>query len=316
MNEGTSTPAAAPEAAQPEAKAPETQTESTEQKGAPAPASEEQKAAERKRYKVKIEGNEQEVDEDELVAGYQSRKASQRAWQEAAQVRKQITETFRKIKVNPIEGLQELLKHPELGIDLRQVAKDMLVSEIEREQMTPEQRELADTRKELEAYRREKEEAERARVDEETAALRRDYAAKVEQEIVDAITPSGLPMSKFTFKRVVFYLKEGHKRGYKLTAADVVPLVRKDYEEEHRSFFSSYDDDKLESVLGDQVAERLSKRRIAKLKGQLAPDQRDAAPQGADTQPEAKEPRAQREKPKSGPPETFAQVAKRIAGRK
>jgi hypothetical protein len=45
-------------------------------------------APEKKFYKVKVNGEEIEVDEEELTRGYQIRKASDRAFQEAAEMRK------------------------------------------------------------------------------------------------------------------------------------------------------------------------------------------------------------------------------------
>lgn len=263
--------------------------------------------AEKRKFKVKVDKEELEVDEDELIAGYQSRRASQKAWQGAAEQKRQIVALFEGIKRDPIPNLKKLLEHPSVGHDLRKIATDLLTQELERENLTPEQRELSDARKELAQVRAEREERERAQQESETAELRRENAERIQTEILEALKPSGLPFNRHSVKRVTYYLKEGLKRGYRLSAEDVLPLVRKDYEEEQRALFSSLDGEALEKMLTPEIAEKLSKRRIEKLKTGQAAAAAATSPTG---EPEA--PRAPREK-KSDKPETFADIAKRIS---
>jgi hypothetical protein len=295
----TSVPVApAPVAASEPASAPEETPVDTSAAGSEEKPKAETPKPEKRRYKVKDEGEEAEVDEDELIAGYQSRRASHRAWQAAALSRQQVTKLFENIKSDPIPNLEKLLKMPGIGHDFRQLAIKYLTEEIEREAQTPEQRELAETKRELAEARREKAERDAAREEAEGNETRAKYAQQVETEIITAVKGSGLPATQHTVRRVAFYLRAGIDRGYSLTAEDVIPLVRKDYEDEHRALFGGLDGEALEAALGAEVSEKLSKRRVERFK-QAAP----AAPTPSGTR-KTSEPTA---------PETYADVAKRLA---
>lgn len=268
------------------------------------PKSPDPERVEKRKYKVKVDDAEEEVDEDELVRGYQSRKSSQKAWQAAAEKDKQLKAIFERIKKDPEAGIEALLAHPAMGgLDFDKIATDRLAKRIEREQMSPEQRELADARAEL-ARRREADQAvEREREEAAAAELRETYRQQVETEISDAVKASDLPHTRFVVKKVVHYLTEGLKRGYKLSAADVLPLVRNDMVEEQRDLFKNLDGEALEKMLGEDIADKLSKQRVQRFKAQPPAVEKAQAS------------RTPKEKP-AEKPKTFAEVARDMAKRK
>ena len=98
-------------------------------------------------YRVKIDGQEMEVDESELLAGYQRAKAANKRFEEAAKQRKQAEHFLKLLRTDPVKVLQ----HPEVGHDVRQLAEDYLAEIIKKEKMSPEEREKAELKEKLQA---------------------------------------------------------------------------------------------------------------------------------------------------------------------
>ena len=82
-------------------------------------------------FKVKINGEDIEVSEEELKAGYQTRKASDEKFREAAMSKKQAEEFINLLRTNP----RKVLSNPNLGIDVRKFAEEYLVEQMEDEMM-------------------------------------------------------------------------------------------------------------------------------------------------------------------------------------
>lgn len=260
-----------------------------------------------KRYKVKIDGQELEVDESELVSGYQTRKASQKAFQSAAEQRKQVEGLLTLIKTDPINGLKKLVGHPAIGHDLKKLATEFLAGELEREAMTPEQRELAQAREQLAAYEAEKKERETQAEAAETKKLQDQYRGQYEKAILEAHQAANLPATEYTFKRVTYYLREGLKREMELTPADVMPLVEEDLRREINQFTGGLPIDRLIAVLGPDAVEKLRKHGVEQFK-QQTPAAEPPAEEGAIRS------REKREKP--APTQTTSQFLASLKKRK
>ena len=301
-------PPAAPAA--PAAEAPKGDPAKPETSKSPEPAKEPPR-----KFKVVTDGEEEELDEPELIRRAQRGKSADKKYQEAAATRKQFEGFVAKIKADPIKGMQALLAHPQIGHDLRKLATDYLAAEFEREAMSPEQRELHETKQKLKEYEEEKRAAAEAQVEAEASEFRKSYAGRVEKEILEAIQPSGLPVTEFVFGRVTYYLRESLRRGLDLTAADVVPLVRADYDREIKSLLGGLDGQVLADMLGGDTLEKIRKRDLEEYKkasqpaapvpaAEEAEDDEDGAPEGR--RKRAKAPA----KPK--PRLTYAQAADKI----
>jgi len=97
---------------------------SQEQPATPAP----EPTPEVRKYKVKVDGAEAEVDETELVASYQKGRSADKRFQEAAELKKQVLDFVENIKNNPTELLSQL------GHDPKEWARQLLLAEIEAEE--------------------------------------------------------------------------------------------------------------------------------------------------------------------------------------
>lgn len=109
MSDAVASPAAAPAV---------TESAPTDAKAAPgeakdasaAPASPPPTPAEKRRYKVKIEGQEEDVDEDALIANFQKNRAADKRLQEVSEERRRAREAKELGKKDPIRALREFFE--------------------------------------------------------------------------------------------------------------------------------------------------------------------------------------------------------------
>lgn len=140
----------------------------------------------KKTYKVKVDGQELEVGEDEVVKNYQLRKASDERFRKAAELEKAARAREEKLKQDPWSVLKEL------GLDPDEAAEQRLLKKLEWEMMSPEQRRL----RELEAERNKldselKSERER-KLNEQKEQFRTQAAQEIDDEIFAAIQEAGV----------------------------------------------------------------------------------------------------------------------------
>lgn len=152
----------------------------------PEDASQEVQDAIKEMYKVQINGQEGEVDLDELRKGYQTAKSAQEKFREAETLKKQMAYLPEYLKSNPIEAL----KH--VGIDFNELAEGHVLKQAEYEMLDENERRAVDAEtlaeqreKELQFYRQKQEEQEHnSRVD------------TFSQKIQEGLQNGGLPTSK------------------------------------------------------------------------------------------------------------------------
>lgn len=215
-----------------------------------------------RKFKVKVEGQELEVPEDELISNYQLRKASDKRFQEAMQARKQSEEFIRLLKTDPVK----VLNHPSIGLDAKKWAEEYLISEMQREMMSPEEKQIAEYKEKLSKYEKQEAEYKAQQENAQKEAVKQKYQADYHKQIVEALDTSGLPKTEYTVQRMIHYMSKALSAEYELSAKDVTDLVRRDYINDTKALYSGLDSDALISILGDDVAGKLRKADLAKIK--------------------------------------------------
>ena len=233
------------------------------------------------KFIVKVNGEELEVTRDELIQGYQTRKAADDKFREAANTRKQAEDFINLLKTNP----KKVLSNPSLGIDFRELAEEYLMEQMEEEQMDPRDRELKEAREKLASIEEEKKQKEKEQQEQQAADLREKYTQEYQQSIIDTLQKSGLPKTEHTVKRMAYYMHQGLKRGYTLKSNDVVDLVKQDYITEQKSLYSGLDGDALIELLGDDVASKIRKHDVAKYSKKKSPETPGKQPEGGKQRP-------------------------------
>lgn len=218
-----------------------------------------------KKYKVKVDDKEVEVDENELLAGYQMRKASQKRFEEAARLKKEAEQKMEYIKKNPAKALEDL------GFDVEKLASDYLLERIEEKELTPEQRKLKEYEKKLRDYEEKERSIKEAQEREEAARLASKYEEDYSKKIKDALSTSGLPQTPYTIKRMAQIMIHALEEGYELSPQDAVGIVREDYLSDIKELVGQADGNTLLSLLGKDVADKIRKTELAKVKAKTPP---------------------------------------------
>lgn len=226
-------------------------------------------AAAKRKLKAIIDGKEIEADEDEVIKGFQRSKAADKRFEDASKMRKQAENFMNLLKrsANDPKVLEEIIAHPSIGGNFKKIAEQYLYNIIQREAMTPEQRELAETKEKLSQFERERQKAEQAEQGRQAGELQAKYTKEYQTDIIKTLDSSGLPKSEFTISRMARYMHMGLTRGVELKAADVIDLVRQDYAADMRALVGSLPAEKLVEVLGEDVAKKIREYDLAKVRG-------------------------------------------------
>lgn len=257
----TAAPVSAPAQATPETAPVEGQEQAPQGEGLAA------RAEALKKYKVKVDGEELEVDENELLTGYQTRKAADKKFREASMARKQAEEFVSLLKSDPIK----LLSHPSIGHDVRKLAEEYLVSQLQEEALSPEQRELKEAKRKLQEYEEQEKRKTQEADKEKMEKLQAHYAEDYTNKIIGALESSTLPKTPMTIKRMAYYLHRGLEMGVEMDIKDVAGLVKQDYIDEQKNLFGALDEDTLVSLLDKDVLEKIRRAEVKKLKTRQPP---------------------------------------------
>lgn len=220
---------------------------------------------EARKYKVKVDDAEREVDEAELLRGYSHAQSANQRFQEASKIRKQAETFIERLKSDP----KSILTNPKLGIDFRKIAEEYVLEQMEAESLTPEERERKTEKGELEKYRsaeqQKKAEADAAQLEQVKNHYRQDYQKK----FIGALETQGLPKTEFTVKRMAYYQEQAILREYELEPSALAELVREDYMKEFSALFGSYEDgEAMIKFLGEGNTNKIRKSDLARFKSQ------------------------------------------------
>lgn len=219
-------------------------------------------AHEIRKFKVKIDGQELEVDEEELLRGYQTTKSAQQKFNEASLLRKQSEEFIRLAKSDP----RKLLTHPGIGIDLQEFANSILAEQYEEQLLSPEEKELRNLRNQLAEFENQKKEAEARAQQEELDKYTAMYEQEYTEKIIGALETSGLPKTEYTVKKIAEKMLIAAERGLDVEPADVIQFVKADYMNDIKTLFGAANEDIIMQLLGDDITKKVLKGSMKKIK--------------------------------------------------
>ena len=233
----------------------ETATEVVEEPASPAPPESP------RRYTVKVDGEELEVEEPELLKGYSRGSASAKRFQEAARLRKEV------------EGILESLKDPyrlpevlqQLGVDPSDVYRTWTQEAQQWESMSEEERakvELNFERQKLEAEKKTIEDQRtQERIARETAQAHRQYM----KEFDAAFETAGLPKTPQTIALMAQHMEAALESGYELTAGDAAELVKEQFGSIRKTSLEGLTPEEVEATMGQSWMNTLRKWDVERL---------------------------------------------------
>jgi hypothetical protein len=224
---------------------------STETKAPEAPS-------EPKRYKISVEGEEFEADEQQLLKFAQLGKASTKRFEEAKRMKEEATSLKDRLKSDWAGTLKEL------GLDPRQVTEGWLAEQIRLEMMDPKDRALHDKEQEAKTYKQKVEEFEKAKELEKHQAEVARYEAQLEKELPGALEKTGLPKTPASLRRIAGHLLNAMEGGYDMSVEEAAELARDDIQRDLKELLGSAS--KYDHLIPESVAEKLMQSHLSKVK--------------------------------------------------
>lgn len=221
----------------------------------------------KKKIKIKVDGEESEEeidfdDEESLRKHIQLSKVSQKRMNEYAQLEKEVRTFIEELKKNP----RKVLADPSIGIDMKQLAAQVIEEEIENSKKSPEQLEKEKLESELRAIREEREKEREEMRRREFERLEQQAAERYDNMITSALTKGELPKTPYVVKKMAEYMYMGLNEGLDITPDDVLPLVKEEMQNDIKQMFSVMPEEVIEKLIGQETINKLRKKRVAAAK--------------------------------------------------
>lgn len=210
--------------------------------------------------KMKVDGQEMELPESEIIALAQQGKSANKRFQEAAAAKREAEQVVNFLKSNPKEAFKKL------GIDVRKFSEDTLLEFIQQEQMSPEQRKAHENEQELNKYRESEKSLKAQREAQERETLEKHHHDNYEKIFIQALTESGLPKTPYTVMRMAQLEAVNVSKKLSLTPSQLAKVVREDYINEQKALYGAADGETLLELLGKDAVKKLSKAQLSKYK--------------------------------------------------
>jgi hypothetical protein len=223
---------------------------------------------EKKKYKVKVDKEELEVDEDELIRSYSHKKASDKRFMEAAEMRKQVDAQLAQLK-DP-KAIFGYMKQ-NFSKEITELAKDYIYEQIQEEAMSPEQRAARDKDRELEDYRakdkeakekaaKEAEENEKRTKAEQHQARMTEHMDKFTNDVQTFFNDAKVKPSVPQVRELLGLMIAAGEKGADLSIKDAWAAVNKEWERRVNAHLQSLDVKHLPKELVDKIAAHLSEK--------------------------------------------------------
>lgn len=242
------------------------ETEASTSEKEKAPKKEEPKSS-KKKYKLKVDKAEEEIEfdpsnDEEVVKHLQMSRAAQKRMAESAEVRKAAMQFIDELKTNP----RKVLSDPNIGVDLKKFAEEILNEHIKELEKSPEQREKEALTAELEKLKKQAEDNEKAFKKAEFERLQAEQEHELSTQIEAALDIGGLPKHPRTVKAMAEMMMIALENNIDLSPQDIAPIVKNNTMGEFKEIIQALSDDQLEDFLGKEILGRLTKKRVAKSK--------------------------------------------------
>lgn len=233
------------------------------------------KASSTKKYKLKVDGKEEEDEldlsnEQEVIKRLQLAKVAQKRMQESAtdkktvaQMKEELKEFVTALRDNPFDVLSD----PRFGLDLKKLAYDYVAKEVEQATKSPEQLEAEKKDNEAKQIKEELTRLKKEKEDGEKKSIQEKYEQELQKDIMDSIKESGLPQDEpEVLKRYAQAMKIGMKFKIPLSAKELGPIIKQQLYDESRKFASLLKDEEFEEFAGQDRIKNVRKKMLDKIK--------------------------------------------------
>jgi hypothetical protein len=226
--------------------------------------------AEKRRYALKVDGQdiEEELSDDEIRVRLQKAHAVDKRFAEVANQRKQIEAALNQLKTDPAKALKEIA-----GLDLDEWAEKRILERYQEAMMPEAEREKAEMQRKLADYERQFEEQKTSAENAKQQAYEQQVFEKTEQEFIQAVETLGYDKG---FSRTVLVpmmaeiAESALDYGVELTPGQMAAEANKRLETIHRRQVQGLKGEQLLRYLGDDVVTEAIRAKLAATRGPSA----------------------------------------------
>lgn len=226
-----------------------------------------------KSLKIKFNGKEIEeslpfeIPDDEQSIEYmkkqlQMSKLAQSKSQELSQLQKDAVDFIEQLRKNP----RKVLSDPNIGVDLKKIAIELIEEEVENAKKSPEQLEKEKLQKELEELKEARKKESEEQQKREFERIQQQEYERYDMLMSQALDKSDLPKSPYVIKKMADYMLLGLKNGIDVTPDDVLPMVRDEIREDLQQMFQVMPEDVIEQFIGKETFNKVRKKNLQKAK--------------------------------------------------
>ncbi len=225
-----------------------------------------------KSLKLKVDGKEQNVefdpnDDEFLTRELQKSRAFEKRAQEYSQLEKEVRSFIEDLRKNP----KKVLSDPNIGLDIKKLAAEIIEEEITNSQKSPEQLAKEKLEGELKSLKEEREKEKEEMQKKEFERLQEREFERYDTLMTKSLEKSDLPKSPYVVSKMADYLIMGIQNGIDVTPDDVLPLVREEIQNDIKQMFAVMPDEVIENIVGKDIFSRIRKKNIAKTKAPPVP---------------------------------------------
>lgn len=211
---------------------------------------------------------------DQLKAVLQKALYADQVIKDASQAKKGAAELMAKIKTP--QGLREVLQDPDINMDVKKFALDIVREMMDDEKLTPEQREL----RELQSYKKQKEEeGVRAKADAAAKAAQEketQQATVVRGEIIGAMKKyPDIPQTQATMDAVIQNMRAAYQRfGKHLTAEQAMTVYSEQYWTSLQKILDTLPPEKILERFGKKTLDKIQQLKLNELRKATDPNKK------------------------------------------
>ena len=225
-------------------------------------------------FELDVKGNKQKLkfaNRDQLKAVLQKALYADQVIKDGVQAKKGAEALMGKLKTK--EGLLEVLRDPDVNMDVKQFAIDIVKGMMDDEKLTPEQKEAIAFKKRAEAAEGTLAEQKKAAEEKEAQDKMQKQRQEISGQIIEAMKKyPDIPQTQATMDACILNMRAAYKRfGKHLTPEQAMSVYSEQYWNAHKALLEKMTPEQLVSRFGQKTLDKLQQIKLNELKDRTNP---------------------------------------------
>lgn len=208
-----------------------------------------------------------EIDDTPAAREYMTRnlqlsKMGQKRAQEKANLETEVIKFINELKTNP----KRALSNPNIGVDIKALAKEIIEEEIANMAKTPDQLAKEQLENELKQMKEQRERDKQTSYQQELARMEQQEFQRYDMLVSKALDDQKLPRNPYIVKKMADYMLSALQDGIDAAPEQVAKVVKDEMMGELRSLMDVLPEEVLEEYIGKDILNKIRKRRVATAK--------------------------------------------------